>query len=155
MILWVYYNPNTYFPGMSPAKQHVSLSDKVATCHWHLLPRYSVMVVQLIDFSFCNNSWNNLPSWLVVYNKILCFILSAMYLVLTVTKTLKESVMMYKAIKKWQPNQYMQQLVKDGILYFLMYVSILSTHPCFHPPPSHIHFSYILFLLRFIHFFYT
>ena len=34
--------------------------------------------------------------------------------------------MMYKATKKWQPNQYMQLFVKDGILYFLSYVSPLS-----------------------------
>jgi hypothetical protein len=31
--------------------------------------------------------------------------------------------MMYKATKKWQPNHYMQLFMKDGILYFLVYVS--------------------------------
>ena len=33
---------------------------------------------------------------------------------------------MYKATKQWQPNQYMERLVKDGVLYFLVYVSIPS-----------------------------
>jgi len=29
---------------------------------------------------------------------------------------------MYKATKQWQPNRYMQKLVKDGILYFIVNV---------------------------------
>ena len=32
---------------------------------------------------------------------------------------------MHKATKQWQPNHYMQLFVKDGILYFLAYVSPL------------------------------
>ena len=31
---------------------------------------------------------------------------------------------MYKATKQWQPNRYMERLVKDGIVYFLVCVSI-------------------------------
>ena len=30
---------------------------------------------------------------------------------------------MYKATKQWQPNCYMQLFVKEGTLYFLVYVS--------------------------------
>jgi hypothetical protein len=30
---------------------------------------------------------------------------------------------MYRATKEWQPNHYMQLFVKDGILYFFVYVS--------------------------------
>ena len=30
---------------------------------------------------------------------------------------------MYKATKEWQPNRYMQLFARDGILYFLVYVS--------------------------------
>jgi hypothetical protein len=46
-----------------------------------------------------------------------------MLLILAVISSLKESVVTYKATKQWQPNRYMQQFVKDGILYFLAYVS--------------------------------
>ena len=53
-------------------------------------------------------------------------VLGAMLLILAVTSTLQESVMMYKATKKWQPNHYMQLFVRDGIVYFLAYVFPLS-----------------------------
>ena len=44
---------------------------------------------------------------------------------------MKESVEMYEATKQWQPNRYMQQFVRDGIIYFLMYVTP------FPPSPTH------------------
>jgi hypothetical protein len=49
-----------------------------------------------------------------------------MLLILAIISTLKELVVMYKATKQWQPNHYMQLFMKDGILYFLVYVSSLS-----------------------------
>ena len=51
-----------------------------------------------------------------------------MLLILAVIQTLRQLVGMYKATKQWQLNQYMQQLMGDGILYFLVYV---SSHPFF------------------------
>ena len=45
-----------------------------------------------------------------------------MLLILALVSTLKATVVMYKATKQWQPNHYMQQFMKDGILYFLAYV---------------------------------
>ena len=51
-------------------------------------------------------------------------VLAAMLLILAVISTLKGSVVMYKETKKWQPNHYMQLFVKDGILYFVVYVSL-------------------------------
>ena len=36
---------------------------------------------------------------------------------------------MYKATKQWQPNRYMQQFVRDGIIYFLMYVTPFPSSP--------------------------
>jgi hypothetical protein len=46
-----------------------------------------------------------------------------MLLILALMSTLKESVAMYKATKQWQPNHYIQLFAKDGILYFVAYVS--------------------------------
>ena len=34
---------------------------------------------------------------------------------------------MCKATKQWQPNKYLQQLVTDGIIYFLVYVFLFYT----------------------------
>jgi len=89
----IYNNPNTY------------LSDTV---------------VQVIDVGFCNISVGSPPSQLLWCITALRIILSVMFLLLSVISTLKGSVVMYKATKKWQPNCYMQLFVKDGILYFVV-----------------------------------
>ena len=54
------------------------------------------------------------------------FIVGAALLALAVIRTVTQSVNMYKAAKQWQPNRYMQQLVRDGALYVLVYVAPLS-----------------------------
>ena len=59
-----------------------------------------------------------------VHAEIPRFILGAMLLILAITQTFRESVNMYKATKQWQPNRYMKRLARDGIIYFLVYVSI-------------------------------
>ena len=89
----------------------------------HFLP---VTVVQVIDFSFCDGSFSNpsLASHLLLGIISLRIALSVMLVILAVIPTLKELVVMYKASKKWQPNHYMQLFVKDGILYFVVYVSL-------------------------------
>jgi len=79
-----------------------------------------VTTVQVIDISFCYASLINVPSLLHLYSVIPRFLLGATLLILAVTQTLKESVHMYLATKQWQPNRYMQQLAKDGVLYFLV-----------------------------------
>ena len=58
--------------------------------------------------------------WFVAIPQLL---LSVALLVLAVIQTWKQSVDMYKATKQWTPNKYMQHLMKDESLYFLMYVS--------------------------------
>ena len=83
----------------------------------------SVTVVQVIDVSFCNVSYSHATSHLLWSLTALRFVFAVMVLTLAVISTLKESVALYKATKQWQPNCHMQQLVKDGILYFLVYVS--------------------------------
>ena len=95
-------------------------------------PFTQVTIVQLMDFSVCSTTASNIPFMLDVYEALPRFILGAMLLILAVTQTLKQSVNMYKATKRWQPNRYMQRLAKDGIIYFLVYVSasppLVSTH---------------------------
>ena len=105
--------------------------------HWnltelnlHLLPPFSpVTIVRVLDLSFCNISWANAPLLLDLYNDIPRFVLGATLLVLAVAQTLKQSVDMYKATKQWQPNQYMKLLVRDGIIYFIVYVMLSPSLP--------------------------
>ena len=84
-----------------------------------------VTIVQVVNFTFCNDSP---PVTLLGYlgDAVPRFILSITLLILAVIQTLKHSVEMYRATKQWQPNRYMQLLVRDGILYFLLYVPL---HP--------------------------
>ena len=95
-----------------------------------------VTVVQVIDFSFCSSTLSNASSNLLLGVVALRLVLSVMLLVLAAISTLRESVMMYKATKQWQPNHYMQLFMKDGIVYFLVYVS-LSPFFQFSSLPSH------------------
>ena len=74
---------------------------------------------------------------------------------LAVIQTIKQSVGMFKATKQWKPNKYMQQLVTDGFLYFLVYASLF----CFHSFPicsiahvsfKHQHKKLTTFILRYL-----
>ena len=88
----------------------------------------SVIVVQIIDDTFCSGANINTPSLIHLYDTILRFILAVALLLLAVMQTLKQSIRMYNATKQWQPNRYMQQLVQDGIFYFLVYVHFFLFH---------------------------
>ncbi|KAF8126764.1 hypothetical protein EV363DRAFT_1452795 [Boletus edulis] len=65
----------------------------------------SVIIGQVSDFSFCNESYINTPATLLAYRT-----------------APRLSFDMYKATKQWQPNRYMRKLVADGILYFIVTV---------------------------------
>ena len=88
-----------------------------------LLSPYSpVKVIQVVDVAFCNISFIKAPSHLVFGFPLLRFVLGVMLLILVVISSLKQSVVLYRATRQWQPNRYVQLLVKDGILYFIAYV---------------------------------
>ncbi|KAF8131832.1 hypothetical protein EV363DRAFT_1164341 [Boletus edulis] len=91
----IYNNPNTYF---------------------------SAGLAQVLDFSFCFDWYINTPATLTMYHAAPRLVLSAVLVILAVSQTLKQSFEMYKATKQWQPNRYMQKLVGDGILYFIVNV---------------------------------
>ncbi|KAF8122290.1 hypothetical protein EV363DRAFT_1360570 [Boletus edulis] len=85
--------------------------------HTHL----SVTTVRILDFSVCDNSTAD-KGFYGVYYVALRLVLSALLVILAVFQILKQSFEMYKATKQWQPNRYMQKLVKEGILYFVVNV---------------------------------
>ena len=89
-----------------------------------------VNVVSLYDWSICGESYS-VPSPLWSY-ELPSFLFSALLLILALIQTLKQSVEMYKATKQWQPNRYVKLLVKDGIIYFVLYVSWLFFHSFWH-----------------------
>jgi hypothetical protein len=141
----IYNNPNTYLSGMSPA--NCELNWGLICGPLSLTTLSPVTIVQVIDVAFCNISVGSPPSQLLWCIVTLRLVLGAILSILAVTSSLKESVMMYKATKKWQPNHYMQLFVKDGILYFLVYVSplpflsvpfitIIFSHPCYSQLPA-------------------
>ncbi|KAF8553840.1 hypothetical protein OG21DRAFT_1509602 [Imleria badia] len=84
-----------------------------------------VTTVQVSNFSICKVSLHNITLTQArhVYNEIPRFFLSVLLLILAAFPTLKQSIEMYKATKQWQPNKYMQQLVGDGIVYFVVNVA--------------------------------
>ncbi|KAF8129167.1 hypothetical protein EV363DRAFT_363528 [Boletus edulis] len=96
---------------------------------------FTITVSQIFGSSFCDLSESK-NSLLNVYPLGVRLPLGVILLVFAVTQTLKQSVQMYKATKQWQPNKYMQLFVKDGIYYFLGYVTL---SPLFRPQasPSH------------------
>ena len=82
---------------------------------------FLVTIIQLPQLSYCQYSYDP-PVQLWSYMSP-NFFLGLALLILAVTQTLKQTFSMYKATKSWQPNQYMRLLVRDGIAYFLVYVS--------------------------------
>ena len=133
----VVYDTSTYLSGMSGI---ISMRPSNLTqISLHPLPPFApVTIIQLIDFSVCNGSWSNTPFIAVVFDIVPRFVLGATLLILAVIQTLKQSINMYKATKQWQPNRYMERLVRDGVLYFLVYVSVFTSlsFPSVTPSPS-------------------
>ncbi|KAF8122270.1 hypothetical protein EV363DRAFT_1182843 [Boletus edulis] len=96
-------------------------------------PFFPARVIQVLDFSFCSGSvsFSNTSLQLFgVYFVVPRLALSAILTILAVFQTLKQSFEMYKATRQWRPNRYMQKLVKEGILYFIVYVPISSCPFC-------------------------
>ena len=85
------------------------------------------MTVQVANFTTCAASLNEASFPLALSCRILQFVLSVALLCLVVIQGLKQSFEMYKATKQWQPNKYLQRLMTDGIIYFLVYVVLLYT----------------------------
>ena len=85
------------------------------------------MTIQVTDFTICTASFSEASLPLLFLYRILQFILSVALLGFALIQVLKQSFEMYKATKQWQPNKYLQQLITDGIIYFLVYVFLFCT----------------------------
>ena len=121
IFIGTYNTPDTHFSGMSRA---VNWMQQYNLDKWPYSTFSSVTTVRVLDFSFCSASYVNVPLMLSMYPATPRFVLGAALMVFAVLQTTRQSVEMYKATKQWQPNRYMQRLVRDGIFYFLAYVPL-------------------------------
>ena len=85
--------------------------------------------IQILDFSICVVDPTSLI-WAEVYS-ILQITHGAAMFILVIVSFVRESLQMYRMTRQWQCNQYVSLLVKQGILYFLVYVPshVLRCHP--------------------------
>ncbi|KAI9567631.1 hypothetical protein HD554DRAFT_2266872 [Boletus coccyginus] len=61
------------------------------------------------------------------YSVIPQVVLQGVMCLLAIYQSLKQSLHLYKATKRWQFNQYFKLLVNQGLLYFLMWVFAITT----------------------------
>ena len=94
-----------------------------------LTPLPTVSNPQVLDMSFCYPIFDTSSSKLGSYKLIPRFTLAALMFVLAVARLCMDSYQDYKAIKQWKPNQYIDLLVREGVLYFLAYVPSPFLHP--------------------------
>ena len=85
---------------------------------------FPVSVDQVFNFKSCDYSSSTEPP--ATYRAIPRFVLGGTLLILAVIPPLRQSVEMYKVTKRFQTNRTMELLVREGAVYFVVYVSLLS-----------------------------
>lgn len=82
---------------------------------------------QVLDMSFCYPEYD-ITSMIGAYKLIPRLTLAALMFILAVARLCMDSYREYKATKQWKANLYINLLVREGVLYFLAYVSSPSLH---------------------------
>ena len=90
--------------------------------HHEILP--SVLTVQLLDITTCSavlstQTWNTALA-------IIQFILGTAMCILVIAKFVRDLLQMHQATRKWHLNRYLSLLIREGIVYFLVYVPLFS-----------------------------
>ncbi|KAI9566860.1 hypothetical protein HD554DRAFT_2113247 [Boletus coccyginus] len=83
--------------------------------------------IQILDFSFCVVDPTSFI-WAKVTNSVE-MVHGGMVCIFAIARFVKQSLQMYHETGRWQLNQYMNLLVKQGILYFFVYVPVSSVPP--------------------------
>ena len=74
----------------------------------------------MLDFSVC---WVDPTSYIwAKVTSIIQMVNGAAVCILAIAQFVKQSLQMYRVTRRWQLNQYMGLLAKQGILYFLAWV---------------------------------
>ncbi|KAF8452755.1 hypothetical protein L210DRAFT_2055698 [Boletus edulis BED1] len=123
MILRVYamYNRSKIILGVLFVMYVTETIILVITSSIYSDPTYAaVSMVQLLDVTVCTvnfsiQSWNNAAT-------IIQFILGAILCILAAAQFVRNLLEMHRVTRKWQLNRYMNLLVRDGLLYFLVTV---------------------------------
>ena len=89
--------------------------------------RPAVATIQILDFSFCAFQPTSPISAEVA--DILQIIHGGVMCTFAIVQFMRQSLQMHRATKQWQLNRYMILLIREGILYFIVYV-LLSSFPC-------------------------
>jgi len=112
----IYTNPDD-ISGTSQTKVEVLMESNVP-----ISSPPPVTIVKVYNFKHCTHYY--ITPTLATYREIPRFVLGTTLLILTVIPTIRESVEMYKSTKHWEINRTMKLLVRDGVLYFVAYVSL-------------------------------
>lgn len=97
----------------------------MSTTHTTFTGRLIVATIHILDSSICDPQlepalyiWGRVTFVLLVVNGATMCILPA------ITQFVKESLQMYRVARQWRLNQYVNLLVKQGILCLLAYVPV-------------------------------
>lgn len=90
---------------------------------------------QVLEFSFCTvEGAFKIPIFSTVVT-VLQLILAAVMCISVVVQFSRESLHMYKATGRWRLGCYMNLFVREGVIYFLLYVHT-SWHLSSRPQPD-------------------
>ena len=87
-----------------------------------------IIIAEVLDYSVCE-SQAVVPFSLIVLQPAAQVILGTLMCLLAIIRFIRESLQMYRVTKQFEISRYLSLLTRDGILYFLVYVT-----PC---PSSH------------------
>ena len=86
-----------------------------------------MVVVQALDLSFCTAQYNTLV-WALIFASAQ-ITLGTLMCLLAAIRFVTEALQMYKATKDFYLNHYMNLLVEECMVYFLVYVHVSSFIP--------------------------
>ena len=81
-------------------------------------------VAPLLDISVCNVAYITLGETSSIVLRTSQFILNTVLFILMVIRFLRGTFQMYRATQKWELDKYISLLVREGLLYFLVYVHL-------------------------------
>jgi hypothetical protein len=110
-----------------------------------LAVHHKAATTQILDFSVCvvgptSQIWTKLATYVqIMHATAVC--------ILALVQFVRQSLQMYRVTKQWQINRYMGLLVREGILYFLVYVPIPPHRPIGNQLPTQLCHSIFMFTL--------
>ena len=82
-----------------------------------------MVIVQVLDFSVCMFH-SGPPEWSPITDNSSVIAMGTLMCLLVVIRFARESLQMYKVSNQFQASRYLSLLVRDGMFYYLAYVSI-------------------------------